>query len=276
MKTRLISMAVTLILVVAAGAAAQPAPRDEMVDVGGRRIHVLVKGQGEPAVIFESGFTAGVAEWRKVQPEIAKTHLTMSYDRSGLGQSDPGDAPRTADRIAHDLHAVLEAAKVHPPYVLVGHSAGGLYIQAFAHLYPGEVRGLVFLDAVLPAFLEWLRTRDPRTWKNVEEGVVRPAGLGVRQQWAAVDESVKQVRAALPLPQVPTIVVASDAPAPPFKVNAGVNEWMKAQKEFVQAIPRAKLIVTDGGHEIPEEQPGLTIQAIDDVVSAGGVGARDR
>jgi len=267
MKTRIISMAVILIVAVAI-AAAQPESREQMVDVGGRRIHVLVEGQGEPAVIFESGFTVGITEWRKVQPEIAKTHVTLTYDRAGLGQSDPDQASRTADQVAHDLHAVLEAAKVHPPYVLVGHSAGGFYIQAFAHLYPSEVRGLVFLDPVLPSFLEWLRTRDPGTWKNVEEGVVRPASVGVHQQWAAVDESVKQVRAALPLPRVPTIVVASDAPAPPFKVNAGVNEWMKMQDEFVRAVPKAKLIVTHGGHEIPEEQPELTIQAIDDVLKA--------
>jgi pimeloyl-ACP methyl ester carboxylesterase len=266
MNARLLKLSTALIL--AAGvSAAQLAARDQMVDVGGRRIHVLVEGEGRPAVIFESGFTQGCKEWEKVQAEIAKAHVTMSYDRAGLGQSDPGRTPRTASQIVRDLHAALRAANVHPPYVLVGHSAGGLYIQMFAHLYPKEIRGLVFLDAVLPSFLDWLKMRDPEAWKDIEEGVVRPASLGVQQQWAAIGESAKQVRAALPLPHVPTIVVASDAPAPPFKHDGGVIQWMRMQEEFARAVPEAKLIVTHGGHEIPEEQPELAITAIDEVIA---------
>jgi pimeloyl-ACP methyl ester carboxylesterase len=235
-----------------------------------------MEGRGEPTVIFESGFTVGLQDWAKVQSEIAKTHATMSYDRAGLGRSDLGGDPRTADQIAHDLHAALRAARLHPPYVLVGHSAGGLYIQSFAHLYSKEVRGLVFLDAVLASYVDWLKTHDPGAWNDLEEGVVRPAPLGVRQQWAALGQSLKQVRAALPFPHVPTMVVVSDRPAPPFKPAADVKEWLKLQEEFAHEIPGAKLIVTHGGHEIPEEQPQLAINAIDQVTAAADKGKPDR
>jgi pimeloyl-ACP methyl ester carboxylesterase len=108
---------------------------------------------GLPSVILESGIAASSLNWRAVQAEVAKFARVCSYDRSGLGWSDLCDQPCTPASLAVQLHAMLEAARVAPPYVLVGHSFGGLIVQAFAAKYREQTAGLVLVDPLDPA--EW-------------------------------------------------------------------------------------------------------------------------
>ena len=126
-------------------AQAEPAQSPELVKVEGRRVEAVIEGTGTPAVVFESGFN-GSSPWGPIQSRIAQTTKTLSYHRAGLGRSDPGPDPRDAAQIAKELHALLSAKAVRPPYVLVGHSAGGLYVRVFAHMYPKEIAGLVLVD----------------------------------------------------------------------------------------------------------------------------------
>jgi pimeloyl-ACP methyl ester carboxylesterase len=129
-----------------------PAPGD-LVELKGRSLHLLSMGQGSPAVVFESGLMSTVLSWGDIQAEIAKDARAVSYDRAGLGWSDPGPAPRDAGQIVNELHQLLEQAHVSPPFILVGHSFGGLTTRLFAARYPEEVAGLVLIDPVVP--VEW-------------------------------------------------------------------------------------------------------------------------
>lgn len=128
-------------------------PPGRMLDVGGRRLHVYETGQGSPTVVLEAGIAATSLSWRPVQNEIAKFARVASYDRSGLGWSDAASTPLTLRRLVDDLHALLQIAQLPPPYILVGHSFGGLIVRAFARRNPAEVAGLVLVDAVQPE--EW-------------------------------------------------------------------------------------------------------------------------
>lgn len=129
-------------------------PPGMLVDVGGRRMHVRVAGDGWPTVVFESGIAASSINWSRVQGDVAAFARTVAYDRAGYGWSDPASGPRTAGNAAADLHALLRSAGMAPPYVLVGHSFGGLVLRAFAARHPEEVAGLVFVDSTFPE--EWL------------------------------------------------------------------------------------------------------------------------
>jgi len=129
-----------------------PAP-GQFADVGGASLHALTMGQGPATVVFESGLMSTVLSWSDIQPEIAKAARTFSYDRAGLGWSGPGPAPRDAAQVARELHTLLDYLQLTPPYILVGHSFGGLTTRAFAGQYLDEVAGLVLLDPVVPA--EW-------------------------------------------------------------------------------------------------------------------------
>jgi pimeloyl-ACP methyl ester carboxylesterase len=128
----------------------------QKVDVGGHGLQLLVGGQGSPAVIFEGGFGAGIASWSTVQKDVAAFTQTVSYDRAGLGQSDLGPKPRSAKQIATELHVALQKSGVKPPYVMVGHSFGGIYVRVFADMYPKEVVGMVLIDPSQESFNDWL------------------------------------------------------------------------------------------------------------------------
>ncbi|MFZ0522129.1 MAG: alpha/beta hydrolase [Candidatus Acidiferrales bacterium] len=129
-----------------------PAP-GELVDLNGHNLHWLSRGEGSPTVVFESGLMSTVLSWTDIRSEIAKATRAVCYDRAGLGWSDPGPAPRDADQIVKELHQLLDQAQVSPPFILVGHSFGGLTTRLFAARYPKEVAGLVLIDPVVPG--EW-------------------------------------------------------------------------------------------------------------------------
>ena len=113
-----------------------------LFDVGGRKMHIDCRGEGSPAVILDAGLGDTYLSWRKVQPQIAAFTRACSYDRAGLGYSDPSPLPRTSEVIAKELHTLLQAAQIAPPYVLVGHSMGGYDVRLYASLYRDEVAGM--------------------------------------------------------------------------------------------------------------------------------------
>lgn len=123
-----------------------PAP-GQLVTVEDRTMHLNCSGTGELTVILEAGANIWSETWAVAQPDLSTLTRTCSYDRAGYGWSEPGINPPTPEQGARDLHALLEAAKIAPPYVLVGHSMGGKIIRLFASLYPDDVAGLVFVDA---------------------------------------------------------------------------------------------------------------------------------
>jgi len=128
-------------------------PPGRLVGLGTHRLHLLESGTGGPTILFEAGLMSTVLSWSELQRTLAASFRVVSYDRAGLGWSDLGPMPRTADRIVEELHTLLERAGIPPPYVLVGHSFGGLTMPLFAARFPDEVSGMVLVDPVVPA--EW-------------------------------------------------------------------------------------------------------------------------
>ncbi len=112
----------------------------------GCRLYLREEGSGKPTVIFEAGIGASSLNWAPVQAAIARETATLAYDRAGLGWSDPCRTERTPSNVAAELNEMLQRAKVKPPFVLVGHSFGGLVVRRYALLYPENVAGLVLLD----------------------------------------------------------------------------------------------------------------------------------
>lgn len=141
-------------LLCGAHAAVQAAPGDELyshpgqlVDAAGTRLNFYCTGRGSPAVVFDSGWEDWAPVWTLVQPRVAGWTRACSYDRAGAGFSDPGPLPRTSMRIAAELRRALHKGGIRGPYILVGHAFGGDNVRAFAQLYPGEVAGLVLVEA---------------------------------------------------------------------------------------------------------------------------------
>ena len=130
-------------------AAAYPAP-GQLIDVGGHRLHLHCTGSGSPTVVLEPGL--GEASWGMawIAPAVARDTRVCVYDRAGRGWSDATDGPQDAVQTATDLHTLLDRARIPGPYVLAGHSFGGLYVLTFAATYPNQVAGLVLVDSTAP------------------------------------------------------------------------------------------------------------------------------
>jgi pimeloyl-ACP methyl ester carboxylesterase len=168
------------------GCSHPPAQKYVDADAGGHRLHMLVIGdarENTPAVILESGMGGGIG-WEHTRNEIARFAQVVTYERAGTGQSEPGPAPRDAKAVASELRAALHHAGVKPPYVLVGQSLGGLYVQVFAADYPQETAGLVLVDPThadagmclsLDEVKRWYMSHEPDDWPRVEAILQRTA-----------------------------------------------------------------------------------------------------
>jgi dienelactone hydrolase len=261
-----VTVALALILLTKAlfGDAVSP----EMVQVGNLRVEANIEGNGHPAVIFESGFTGGLFLWGTVQSEIAKQTLTLSYERAGLGRSDPGPDPRNAEQIARDLHALLAVKAIAPPYVLVGHSAGGLFVRVFARSYPKEVAGLVLVDPATEEDYERMQHD-----KSTEE--LRKMGMpaGAVAQWRALPETIDQARHSWPLPAVPVVVLTSGTPlgAWPLATAEDIQRWLESHKKLVAKIPGAQHVIIPNADHLSILKESAVAEQILKVVEAARV-----
>ena len=169
--------------------AARFPPPGQMVDVGGRRLHLVCSGQGEPTVVLDGPAGTSHLVWLRVQPALAEFTRVCSYDRAGYGWSDPGPASRTSETMAADLYALLRRAGVPGPYVLVGNSMGGMNARLFALRHPDDVAGMVLAES---GHEEMFRRLPPSAGVSAEErrlvsalrvavrvGLLRAAGIVV-------------------------------------------------------------------------------------------------
>jgi len=141
---------VALIAVVCLQATAQSQsypPPGQMIDIGGRRLHLYCTGKGSPTVILIAGGGAFSIDWALVQPKVAEQTRACSYDRAGLGWSDPGPTEETVEETVSDFHALLHASGEKGPFIFVGASIGGIYIQAYQRAFPEDVAALVFSNS---------------------------------------------------------------------------------------------------------------------------------
>jgi pimeloyl-ACP methyl ester carboxylesterase len=254
-------------------------PYSGRFDVGGRELFLHCTGAGSPTVIFQGGLTT---DWVGVQSKVAQFTRACSYDpANGLwGRSDPAPTPRTAKDVVGDLDALLAAAKVPGPYVLVGHSNGGLFVQLYASEHQEEVAGLVLLDAVSVDYYArrialLKKLLPPAEFKQTIRGLRARLPAIIDPEQIDIEASLAETRAALataPLRALPLFVLTHGRPeseSDPRLAAADERLWRKLQAEIGALVPRSKhVIARRSGHDIHHEQPELVVAAIRDVVEA--------
>lgn len=221
-------------------------------DVGGYHLHITCEGAGGPPVIFEAGLGSDGRTWEAVADPLAGETQVCRYDRRGIGLSDPlapGTGTRTAADIVRDLRRVLQAQEVRPPFILVGHSAGGLSMRLFAAQHPDEVAGLVLVDAshedqyerkaasLPPAERdEYLRHEDGNNFEGLSQL-----------------RSAAEIRRAAPLPPVPLVVLSAPGDADHTALQSQLALLTSGATHHV---------VADAGHFIHVDRPGAVVEAI--------------
>jgi pimeloyl-ACP methyl ester carboxylesterase len=271
-------------------------PPGRMVDVGGRRLHLFCEGKGKgPTVIMEVGGVASSLYYRAAQDGIAKVARVCSYDRAGQGWSDPPPAyPRSLEARVDDLHALLAKAKVKGPYILAGHSMGGLLVRLYAHKYPKDVAGVVLIESSEEGFngdaANVARTGNAARMIGLavtaaQNGVDVPAFRvpnGPANQAVALRASVYRagqddMLAMSTLPQefaklgapwslgdTPLVVVTRGKREPGFDHDA----WTEAHARLSALSSRSLRITAErSGHNVHADQPELYAEAVKQVLA---------
>ena len=222
--------------------------------VDGRRMYYECSGQGSPTVVLDAGSPDTSAAWRYVQPKIVQRTRVCAYDRAGLGESDPPPpGKRTPLTQIHDLHALLVAAKVPGPYVVVGHSWGGLLARLFAWTYPRRTAGAVLVDATTFPYLT------PETVRRLPRQTTTREGI---DKLAAVEESA----AIKSLGSVPLIVLGSNKPPLDRKFLQAQDAEAALSTDSIDAIALHSTHYIQ--YPAPSGQPQLVVAAVDAVVTA--------
>jgi len=272
-----------------------------LVEVDGHKMHILCTGQGGPTVVLDSGLGDSFVSWRKVQPQIAEFTRVCSYDRAGLGYSEPRDEPRTSRVMASQLHALLQAANIEPPYVLVGHSMAGYDVRLYANAYPSEVVGMVLVDASHPdqenRFPLELKAMEG-SWSREQEFITYTLPFGIprlfgfcdddpveraaecnsnsaREQVAEMKtfpESAAQTAKIGSLGSMPLVVLSHDpdrlnSELPPDIAKSTNQAWEKMQEELAHLSTRGtQTISKNSSHYIQLDDPQLVISSVRNVV----------
>ncbi len=234
----------------------------------GRR-SLIAAGVGSPTVVFESGLGRGKEDWREVFHAVAaKTHA-VAYDRAGYGKSEPSDLPRDGHQIVTELRAMLAAEDVAPPYVLVGHSLGGTIVKLFARLHPGEVAGVVLVDARHADLARHCRqTGAMRLLYEPPQVLFWMARSAARKEMRAVPVIMRQARRAGTFPSVPLIVLTHRKASTHWPRALG-KAWAAGQRNLatMSSLGRIK-VCDDSGHNVHQDRPDLVAQAVLNVVDA--------
>ncbi|HWA17646.1 MAG TPA: alpha/beta hydrolase [Devosia sp.] len=281
-------------------AAAYPAA-GRLVDVGGYRVHLDCLGEGSPTIVLDAGLGGSSLDWGLVQPQLAASTRVCSYDRAGMGWSDPGPGARAPAQLAEELHTLLTNAGVAGPFVLVGHSLAGKNLRLFAKGYPSDVAGMVLVDTRSERVDAKLSATEIEGFKGALNGqatlytIARRLGVA-RLFGAALLSDEPLVAPALAQEMVllqtqPNAVAETTAEGlarsadddeladatlgdMPLAVIAarqsmdGIAGWPEAQRALAALSSKGSLVVAETSHAIPLERPDIVVDAVLSVLAS--------
>lgn len=252
-------------------------------DIGSHRLHINCMGKGSPTVIIDTGLGDDSSDWQTILQQSAPITKTCIYDRSGYGWSDYGPRPRNSRRIAYELGLLLDAANISPPYILVGHSFGGFNLRLFAASHPDDIAGLILVESSHELQYDRLNIKLPPPYKGRRNIVIvaketesttdsnkpqilrdhayRTAG----EEIAALYQSARQVQLYGKIPTVPLIVISRGKAEWFGDINAQNREktWLELQQDLMRLSPLSQhIFANNSGHDIPQQQPEIIIEAI--------------
>lgn len=241
MRQRTGRLVILLTLAVVTSTIAWLMARPSMIAIGGGRIAARIRGTGRPAVVFEAGLDGRFQGYLALQRRLARTTRTLVYERAGIGRSDPAPKPRSAAQIARELRALMGAAGIRPPVVLLCYATGCLYTLVFAHEYPHATAGIVLIDPMTARFEKRMRGAPAAAQRAATARL--PAGA--RREQAALPQTLAEVAKAWPLPRVPCLVITALKPSGkwPFRTRKDTNAWLADNAALVGRLPEATHVV---------------------------------
>lgn len=235
-------------------------PGKKTVRVDARQTELLLsRVEGTTPVILENGLGATLDWWAKVYPSLAAETTVFAYNRPGYGRSSPPVTPRDGEHVMEELRELLRSQGVQPPYVLVGHSLGGLYLQWYARRYPDEVQALVLVDSTHP--LQMQGEGSPAHWpwwvRLVMRGMISATG---KAELEGINHTGAEVLAMPPFPGERVIILSAQKPM--SGTSALARDANAKRVDLLRLYPGARQVWVDSGHGIPLEKPEAVIEAV--------------
>jgi pimeloyl-ACP methyl ester carboxylesterase len=250
---------------------------NRFVDINGKQQHVRIKGTGNPTIVFVTGLAEKLNNFDSIQNSLSKATTTFSYDRAGIGKSAAISVERSIDHMASELKQLLSKEKMEPPYLLVGHSLGGLIIRYYHHLYPDDVGGLFLIDPSSEKYDD--EVRKGMTFNEIKridslDYVLVPwtrderVPLAIRSEYHNYKTKDKELLKNVKFPTDKPITIISSARFSDMEKEEGLTQrevdiWVHLHKDWIKEAPQIRHIITEkSGHYIHHEEPGLVIEEL--------------
>jgi pimeloyl-ACP methyl ester carboxylesterase len=262
-STRNVPHAVFSLLLVAALAGCGSRMPATVETVNGHDVELATAGSGPVTVVFEAGLGNDWTSWDEVASEVARHTQVFAYSRPGYGASSPATTPRDPQVIVEELRALLAAEGYAPPYLLVGHSTGGGYMELFAKAHPDEVFGVVLVD---PRHRDFLATCEAADLDNcgIPESLLQTQPASAIAEYHAFPLVSDEIRAAGPFGSYPVrVLIATDHPVSPAREQLWEQMLASLAAEATHGEP---IVVTGAGHVIQVDRPDVVIQTILDLL----------
>ncbi|MDX1915743.1 MAG: alpha/beta hydrolase [Methylophilus sp.] len=260
------SLKYLLILSVLSGCAStetMPTQQDGKPNIANYRII----GSHKPVIVMQAGLGDGKEVWDSVTPELSRDNTTFAFDRPGRAKNPPTNAPRDVCTIASEQRALLQTLGLKPPYILVGHSLGGLYQFAFAKLYPAEVAGMVLVDPTPPNHWERMQKEAPEAAMMIKGLRLIAFSSTDRREFDAQADCLERLDFNHPL-NVPTKVLVSGRFTGAGEKGDFEKMMKQSRQQWVKLTNASKLdVVWDSGHYIQKESPESVVSAVTQVVA---------
>lgn len=248
---------VSLFALFTAGCATPHGANTTLID--NRRVEYVSVNHNTVPIVFENGLGGNFNRaWTKILAELSQDNTTFAYNRPGNGESDAVSTPRDGEHVVAELRLLLRSQGLNPPYILVGHSLGGLYMQYFARRYPDEVTALVLVDSTHPSQVQGKGAIE--NWPAWNRLMLWFSPSVIKNELAAVSATGEAVSGLPPLTGKPVILLNA------LNTEGEPDDAHEKRKDMLRLYPGAKQIWVDSGHNIQIERPEAVVAAIREVL----------
>lgn len=243
-------------------------PKKKTISIEGKTVEYVTSGNGSPVIVLINGAGGPIEGWHRVFSELEKLSAVFAYNRASIGKSSKPTEPQTGGVLVETLRASLLGAGLVPPFVLVGHSLGGLIANLFARTCPTEIAGVVFLDATAPEDIAAMATHESRLQKVLKQLLDRVFGKDMFGETTHVQQTVTLIEQAPAFPDIPIVVVSGGKPAMSWLTPApALAARAEHQRRLSRLSPRGKQIVAEMSGHFPQfSEPAVVVKAIHDVL----------
>ncbi len=261
---RITGRAIVIAVLVGSLAGCTALPDKATTQVDGRAVEYALTQQKRPPVILVSGLGGTMDWWAKVYPSLAATNTVFAYNRPGYGRSALASAPRDGAHVIEELRATLRRLDLLPPYVLVGHSLGGLYVQFYARRYPQEVSGLVLVDSTHPQ--QFSGDGDPSGWPTWFRTAFHALlSETAEAEFAQIGATGAELLMLPPPSGIPIVILLPDEP---IDTNSSLAlDADRKRKDMARLNPGAEVVIVHAGHGIPLDNPEAVVKAVQRVAA---------